>query len=319
MKRLSILLLSIAIMLSAATGCGSRNEETAAESRGYEPDMVQAEAPMGAPAYDMEKEVTTEEAFSLNDQADPFLDTMTLMTDENRKITYSGSASIETETFDATLAGLEEWIKSYNGMISSSRMEDYGSYDQPRRYASYTVKIPAENFQSAVQALQDQVQVRQLSLDSQDVTDHYYDLTARIESAQTHEVRLLVLVEKATELKDVLALEQELNRIRYEIESNQGVLRRLDSQVRYSTLYLDVHETNVVLPEPTSFWDRVKNQMVRAKENVVTGLQNIILWIILWLPSLIILSIFAWILVRFFKKVKPIWKKKKDPLESDHK
>jgi hypothetical protein len=198
-------------------------------------------------------------------------------------------------------------------------MEDYGSYDQPRRYASYTVKIPAENFQSAVQALQDQVQVRQLSLDSQDVTDHYYDLTARIESAQTHEVRLLVLVEKATELKDVLALEQELNRIRYEIESNQGVLRRLDSQVRYSTLYLDVHETNVVLPEPTSFWDRVKNQMVRAKENVVTGLQNIILWIILWLPSLIILSIFAWILVRFFKKVKPIWKKKKDPLESDHK
>ncbi len=317
MKKKKIALILFLVMLLLATGCRAKNETQSSEARDM--DMAPtAEPAMGSPDYDMIEKSATEE-FSVNQEADPFLNTMPLSQDINRKMTYSGSASIETETFDETLAGLDQWLHEFDGMIASSRIEDYGSYDQPRRYASYTIKIPAENFQQAVQVLQNRVQVRRLQLDSQDVTDHYYDLTARIESAQTHEARLLDLVEKSTELRDVLALEQELNRIRYEIENNQGVLRRLESQVRFSTLYLDIQETKILLPEPTTFFERVKNQMVRAGQQVISGVQEIILWTILWLPTLIIFGVLLLVLVRFFKRLIPIWKKKKDPLESDHK
>lgn len=314
-KKLALILFLVLILL--VSGCRSKSEAQLEEAR--DSGMATAEAPaMEAPEYDMlEKSADIE--FSVNQSSDPSLVTMPLNQDENRKMTYSGSASIETETFEETLEGLTQWLEEFDGMISSSRIEDHGSYDQPRRYASYTIKIPAENFQRAVQVLQDQVQIRRLQLDSQDVTDHYYDLTARIESAQTHEARLLDLVEKSTELRDVLALEQELNRIRYEIENNQGVLRRLESQVRFSTLYLDIQETKILLPEPTTFFERVKNQMVRAGQQVISGVQGIILWTILWLPTLIIFGVLLLVLVRFFKRLVPIWKKKKDPLESDHK
>ncbi len=317
MKRIKSTLLLFLVIILLATGCRSKNAEQSAESSNADMAMP-AEPAMEAPAYDMMEEAETEE-FSVNQTSDPFLNTQENTQDTNRKMTYSGSASVETENFDETLAGLDQWLHDFDGSIASSRIEDHGSYDHPRRYASYTIRIPAENFQRAVQVLQNQVQVRRLQLDSQDVTDHYFDLTARIESAQTHEARLLELVEKSTELKDVLALEQELNRIRYEIENNQGILRRLDSQVRYSTLYLDIQETKNVLPEPVTFLDRVKNQMVRAGQQVVDGVQGIILWAILWLPTLIILGVLFLILYRFFKKLTPIWKKKKDPLESDHK
>lgn len=317
MKNKKSLLLFFLVLILLITGCGRKSETQSAEAR--DESMPAMEEPgMPSPDYDMAESVTAEE-FSLNQEGDPFLDTMPLTQDANRKMTYSGSASIETETFDETLASLDQWLHQFDGMIGSSRIEDYGSYDHPRRFASYTIKIPAENFQRAVQVLQSQVQVRRLQLDSQDVTDHYFDLTARIESAQTHEARLLELVEKSTELKDVLALEQELNRIRYEIENNQGILRRLDSQVRYSTLYLDIQETKNVLPEPITFLDRVKNQMARAGQQIIDGAQGIILWAILWLPTLIILGLLFLVLFRFFKKLAPIWKKKKDPLESDHK
>jgi len=316
MKRISRSILIVLLITLLLAGCSGRRseEESAAQSM----DAAYAEPAMEAP------EMTTAESmkgadFSINEETAPFMDTIPLMADESRKITYSGSASIETETFDETLMALDQWVNSYQGMISFSRIEDYGDYDQPRRFAAYTIKIPAEHFQKAVQELQAKVQVRRLELESQDVTDHYYDLTARIESAQTHEQRLLVLVEKATELKDVLALEQELNRIRYEIENNQGILRRLDNQVRYSTLYLDIEETHVLLPQPTSFWDRVKNQTIRAGQQVVDGFQSIILWLILWLPTILIFVALGLILARFFRKLRPVWKKKKDPLESDHK
>lgn len=315
-KKMSAILLFLVLIILVA-GC-SRSNDTESELSRDEP-MATMEAPgMPAPEYDMAEAVTSEE-FSLNQNGDPLLDTTSLGQDENRKMTYSGSASIETETFDETLVGLDQWLEEFDAMIASSRIEDHGSFDQPRRYASYTIKIPAENFQNAIQILQNRVQVRRLQLDSQDVTDHYFDLTARIESAQTHESRLLTLVEKSTELKDVLALEQELNRIRYEIENNQGILRRLDSQVRYSTLYIDIQETKNVLPEAITFLDRVKNQMNRAGQQIVDGLQGIILWAILWLPTLIILGVIFFILYRFTKRLVPIWKKKKDPLESDHK
>jgi len=315
-KKLSAILLFLVVVL-LVTGCGRSKDSEFTESRNE--SITAMEAPgMPSPEYDMAEAVTSEE-FSFNKNGDPLLDTTPLGQDENRKMTYSGSASIETETFDETLSGLDQWLKEFDAMIASSRIEDHGSYNQPRRYASYTIKIPAENFQMAIQLLQNQVQVRRLQLDSQDVTDHYFDLTARIESAQTHESRLLALVEKSTELKDVLALEQELNRIRYEIENNQGILRRLDSQVRYSTLYVDIQETKNVLPEPITFLDRVKNQMTRAGQQIVDGLQGIILWAILWLPTLFILGILFSILYRFTKRLVPIWKKKKDPLESDHK
>lgn len=312
MKKTNKLLIIFLILLISVTGCSKKTEESDAE---YSADYAQS---IEAPAMEaMEAPQPLE--FSINEESDTFLDTMPLLADEKRKITYSGSAFVETETFDETLLGLDQWIQTFDGMIASSSIEDYGSFDKPRRYASYTIRIPAENFQQAIQVLQDQVQVRRLQLDSQDVTDHYYDLTARIESAQTHETRLLALVEKSTELKDVLALEQELNRIRYEIENNQGILRRLESQVQFSTLYLDIQETKVVLPEPVSFWDRVKNQTVRAGQQVVDGTQAMILWLILWIPTLLIFAVFLFILIKFFRKLQPIWKKKKDPLESDPK
>lgn len=313
MKRITLSIVIILTLSLLLSGCSSKrsDEETAAQSM---------DAAYEAPAPEMVTSDSMEEAdFSLNEEAEPFMDTMPLLEDETRKITYTGSASIETETFDETLIALDRWVNSFQGMISSSRIEDYGNYNQPRRYAAYTIKIPAEHFQEAVQELQAKVHVRRLQLESQDVTDHYYDLTARIESAQTHEQRLLDLVEKATELKDVLALEQELNRIRYEIESNQGILRRLENQVRYSTLYLDVQETRVLLPEPTSFWDRVKNQIVRAGQQIVNGFQSITLWLILWLPTILIFVALGFILFKFFSKLRPIWKKKKAPLESDRK
>ncbi|BES65151.1 DUF4349 domain-containing protein [Gottschalkiaceae bacterium SANA] len=315
-KKISAILLFLVLILLIA-GCSQSKDSEFTDSRNE--SMAAMEAPgMPAPEYDMAESVTSEE-FSLNKNGDPLLDTTPLGQDERQKMTYSGSASIETETFDDTLLGLDQWIQEFDAMIASSRIEDHGSFDQPRRYASYTIRIPAENFQKAIQILQNQVQVRRLQLDSQDVTDHYFDLTARIESAQTHESRLLALVEKSTELKDVLALEQELNRIRYEIENNQGILRRLDSQVRYSTLYIDIQETKNVLPEPITFFDRVKNQIARAGQQIVDGLQGIILWAILWLPTLFILGLLFFILYRFTKRLVPIWKKKKDPLESDHK
>lgn len=316
MKRFNKSLILVLILSLLLAGCSSKRaeEETSAQSM----DTAYAEPAMEAPEF-TDYDSMEGSDFSINEESSLAIDALPLLEDESRKITYTGSASIETATFEETLTALDEWVQSFQGMISSSRVEDYGSYDQPRRYASYTIKIPAEYFQQAVQILQTKVQVRRLQLESQDVTDHYYDLTARIASAQTHEERLLVLVEKASELKDVLALEQELNRIRYEIESNQGILRRLENQVRYSTLYLDIQETHVLLPEPTSFWDRMKNQTIRAGQQIVDGFQSFILWIILWLPTILIFAALILIMVKFFHKLRPIWKKKKDPLESDRK
>lgn len=82
------------------------------------------------------------------------------------------------------------------------------------------------------------------SLWAADVTDQYADLETRLRNNSALRDRLQALLKRATKVEGVLAIEKELNRIQSEVETMQGRLDRLKSQVELSapsvTLQRDV-------------------------------------------------------------------------------
>jgi predicted nuclease with TOPRIM domain len=71
---------------------------------------------------------------------------------------------------------------------------------------------------------------------SEDVTERYIDLKARLNNLQMEEQSLVELLAKTKTVDEILRVEQELARVRGEVESLQGQINYLDRNVAMSLI-----------------------------------------------------------------------------------
>lgn len=116
------------------------------------------------------------------------------------------------------------------------RAEKAGGYLASRRDMFVVLRIPAKDFTAFVDATKTLGRVLRESVNAQDVTEDYTDLEIRLKNAQASRERLIALLEKATEMKDVLAIEKELSRVTEEIERFEGKLRVMKDRIAFATL-----------------------------------------------------------------------------------
>jgi hypothetical protein len=94
----------------------------------------------------------------------------------------------------------------------------------------------------------------------EDITTQYFDTQAHLKALQIQEERLLELLKKTGELKDILELEKELANVRYQIENYTSSLQKMDNLVDYTTCNITITEVKAltkIKAEPTSFWEKL--------------------------------------------------------------
>ena len=102
----------------------------------------------------------------------------------------------------------------------------------------------------------------------------------------------------ATEIKmcirdRVIELENSLANVRYQIESLQGTLRRLDSQVALSTVNISVQEVYEYSPEqgvPKGLGERIANEFSRSMASMRRTAENIIVFVAGNIVGLVLLA-----------------------------
>src|SRR5690606_993665 len=157
-----------------------------------------------------------------------------------RKLIYTATVHLVVKDFGATDSKIQSLTESVGGFIAEFREDrTYGD----RRAGRWVVRIPTARFQEFL----DQVvtfgvpETRQI--DAQDVTEEYVDLEARSANKKKLEQRILDLLENQTgEIKDVIAVETELARVREEIERMEGRLRYLANRVELTTITISARE-----------------------------------------------------------------------------
>jgi hypothetical protein len=103
-------------------------------------------------------------------------------------------------------------------------------------------------FEDALSGLTPIGKVESVNVSAEDVGEEYVDVDARMENARRLERRLIDLLGTRTgKLKDVLAVETELARVRGEIERYEGRMRYLKAHTATSTISVTVHEPIPVL------------------------------------------------------------------------
>lgn len=99
-----------------------------------------------------------------------------------------------------------------------------------------TLRLPSGQYNGAIQEIRQIGEVLQERQWSQDVTERYYDLEARIRIQQEYERKLQELAAKAATFDDWMKLTRQVNDTRALIEQMQGSLKLLANQVEYSTI-----------------------------------------------------------------------------------
>ena len=307
-KALSLLL--AALLVFALCACGSADTPSSAPAASY--DMAYTEA-----AYPAEAEEYGGFAVTGGTQLESGSGAAPEGSPE--KLIYSASATVETTEFDGTIEKLSALVEQYGGFVESSSVNGSNYYTQSRGYsstrcASYVIRVPSEKFSALMGSLSTLGNVPYSHTYTENITAQYYDTDARLTAYQAQEARLLEMMEAAKTVEDLIAIEEKLTELRYQIESLQSTLKNWDRQVAYSTLDLEVQEVVEYTPESRmSYGQELALALSSGLKRTGEFFKDLLLAIVGALPALVILAVVLAILIPVWKKRRKARKARKNP------
>ena len=307
-KALSLLL--AALLVFALCACGSADTPSSAPAASY--DMAYTEN-----AYPAEAEEYGGFAVTGGTQLESGSGAAPEGSPE--KLIYSASATVETTEFDGTIEKLSALVEQYGGFVESSSVNGSNYYTQSRGYsstrcASYVIRVPSDKFSALMGSLSTLGNVPYSHTYTENITAQYYDTDARLTAYQTQEARLLEMMEAAKTVEDLIAIEEKLTELRYQIESLQSTLKNWDRQVAYSTLDLEVQEVIEYTPESRmSYGQELALALTNGLKRTGEFFKDLLLAIVGALPALVILAVVLAILIPVWKKRRKARKARKNP------
>lgn len=290
-KRILAITLILILTLSLA-GCGATAKSEASASY----DMAPAEAPAASIERTEAEDMMLSTGFA-NTTAGAG-DTKTQQTINTEKIIYSAETCVETTDYDTTIDGIYAMVDELGGFMESTSLSGANYYQAARgntgnRWAHFTIRIPSENFNTLTTSLSTLGNVPYCNTYSENITRSYYDVQSRLTAYKTQETRLLEMLSIAETVEDMLAIQQQLTEVQYEIDSLTSTLSNYDNEVRYSTVNLSVEEVQEYTPEPIvtmTYWEKMTTGFVRSLKNVGHFFTDLLLWLVTSLPVLALIA-----------------------------
>jgi hypothetical protein len=218
-------------------------------------------------------------------------------------IIRTAALALTTRDFDKARASVEEVLHRHRGYIGEMNVN--APVGAGRSFTA-TLRIPADQLDAAMADLRKLGRVESESQGGQDVTSQYVDLEARLSNEKNTERRLTdLLLQRTGKLSDVLAVENEISRVRGEIERMEAERKNLSNQVDFATITTTVSEDYQAQLQvvPTSTFGRIRNAAVEGYRTMIEGIVNVVLFFFSFGPSLLL-----WCAVLFFP-ARAVWRK----------
>lgn len=223
---------------------------------------------------------------------------------DSRKLIRNVDLSFETTDFDTFIQDIQSKTTALGGYIESSDLSG-NAYTDRHRYAYFTLRIPKPQVDTFLSFAEGEANLTRKYENTQDITLQYYDTESRKKALQSEYDRLLELMAKAESVDAVIAIEQRLSEIRYQLDSFESDLRRYDNQVDYSTITVNVSETTVLTAsEKSSFWSRVQANLESNIEDLCDAAIGLLIWFLSSLPVLLALAILFFLIYRIVKAIR---------------
>jgi len=159
-----------------------------------------------------------------------------------------------------------------------------------------TVRVPADQLQSFTDEVSGMGKILRQAENEQDVTQEHVDLEARLVNLRATEARLRQFYDKAKNVTEMLAIEQELTRVRGDIESLQAQIAYLERQAAMSTVTIELTGPEPIVEPAGEDWGFVAS--LRQAVRGFIGTINMLIVLLGTLAPLIVLGLAAFFAIR---------------------
>ncbi|MGE0090919.1 MAG: DUF4349 domain-containing protein [Bacteroidales bacterium] len=217
-----------------------------------------------------------------------------------KKIIRDADVGVEVDNYKLFRVKIDSVIRTLNGYISNDNL--YNN-DQSIN-CNIHIRIPEQNFDKFLTYLDNgDAKILYKNISSLDVTEEFIDIEARLKNKRSIEKRYSQLLTQAKTISDILEIEEKLRVIREEIESTEGRLNYLTSQVSYSTIHLMITQKLDYKYEPS----KGKNFFQLLIKSLDRGwgvfLQFLLFVFKLW-PFIILIIVLIFTYYKFWKPKK---------------
>ncbi len=158
-----------------------------------------------------------------------------------RSLIRTASLTIEVDEVDVAAKAAEQLATEVGGYVESRQTSE-----ETRGYL--VLRVPADALDGALDRLAALGDVDHREVGATDVTGQLADLEARLTNDKALRDRLRALLERATDVKDVLAVEEQLTRLQTAIDTAEGTLKRMREQVALSQVTVRLERREILGP-----------------------------------------------------------------------
>ncbi|MCD5413795.1 MAG: DUF4349 domain-containing protein [Clostridiales bacterium] len=227
---------------------------------------------------------------------------------DSRKIIFSGSLMIEVDIFDQAYNEVLRLVEVKGGFIQNSNVYYYTEREgEQLKAGNIMLRIPKDSFKVTFDEFKNIGNVIDHGMSGDDVTDRYFDTEAAAINLEIQEERLRSILEKAEKIEDILRIENELSRIRLQINQFRGQLLNLDRHIQMSTIRIDIREvkdlTATIDPIDEGLWGRAVESLRKTINNLIDLFERLFIGLFAVLPIIAIVIIILLPVVIIGKKI----------------
>ncbi len=270
--------------------CGSKSEKSS-DNMMLNMDMPTSSKTTSEEASDMAGGSEYQQKDKGVEQGSPQVETEKI----TQKIIKTADISFKVDKYNMARTEILAIIKKHNGYVAFENQTG----DEYRTTNVMIIRVDAENFDALVDnLLKEAVFVDFKKVNSEDVTEEFVDINARLKSKKDAMLQYETILKKAFSINDILEVQQYIRTLQEEIESLEGRLKYLNNKVALSTINLTFYEQGNILPSQSEgFGYKLKKALSWGWQGLVTFFLAIIYLWPLWVVGLI-----TFFVIRYFVK-----------------
>ncbi len=236
--------------------------------------------------------------------------------DVNKKLIKTAEVIIEANDVTDVYATILAFAKENGGYEFSQTSNSY----EASKTIEVTIKIKPESLDSLIHFAGTKGDIVASRIDSEDITDSYYDSKIRLDSLNNQLEKYNGFLENTKNVEEMLRVQTEIDRLITEIEVLEGRLSKWDKLVAESTVHFTISQkVDPSLTRREIHWNALSfGDMGYLIRSGFVSIVNIIVSVVQWLAIILLVTSPLWAIptivlcIVFRQKIAAFRKRRKE-------
>jgi len=217
---------------------------------------------------------------------------------QDRLVIKSGQMTMVVPNVRQGIEAIRNYAIQKDGFVVTSNVDEHSV----NVTGFITVRIPVDVFDKGIEEIQAFGEVKSQTVNGQDVTEEFVDLTAQVENLEVAERQFQEIMARAVKIEDVLAVQRELTQVRGQIDRIEGRRKFLSESASMSmlTVHLSTDPDELPVIEDDNRWKpwATVKESVRDLLFELRHLGDNIIQLIVFIPLILVYVLGAWLMYR---------------------